>query len=87
MTCLIGGFIVSEHNHNRSELIDMVDKLVKSEGSKGELDKMVDIVECELDDPEILDYIYWPPDGREMTPEEIVDKALAFKATYMQAIE
>ncbi|MCP4933255.1 MAG: hypothetical protein GY927_03410 [bacterium] len=31
-------------------------------------------------DPEISDYVFYPPNGVEMTPEEIVEKAFSYKA-------
>jgi len=61
----------------REELIDLVSKILRCEGSEDTIDQMQQALERQLIDPQLGDYMYW--NMPEMTPEEIVDKALAFK--------
>ena len=65
----------------REELIALVKTIFRCEGSEEELQEMYELLDRNLIDPELSDYIYWTTP--EMTPEEIVDKALAFKPIEM----
>lgn len=62
-------------NLNRAELIELVRKIINAEGSEAEIDDMIQILEQNVLDPQVSDYIYC--DNK--TPEEVVDKALAYK--------
>ena len=59
----------------REELIALVDKIMKCQGSEKEIDKMIELLEQNVTDPEVTDYIFY----EENTPEEVVDKALAYR--------
>ncbi|WP_061995272.1 bacteriocin immunity protein [Clostridium sp. ATCC 25772] len=61
----------------REELINLVSKIVKCEGAEEEIDKMIEVVKRNVPHPEVSDLIYW--NEEELTPEEIVDVALAYK--------
>ena len=61
----------------REELIDLVNKIIECEGSEEEIDEMIEIVKRNVPHPEISDLIYW--NEEELTPEQIVDKALNYK--------
>jgi hypothetical protein len=63
---------------NRSELIELVRKIANSEGSD-EIDKLISLLEQNVPHPEVTDLIFYPEDGRDMTPEEIIDCALSYK--------
>ena len=60
---------------SREELIELVKKIMKCEGTEEEVDNMIDILEKNVIDPEVTNYIFY----EENTPEEVVDKALAYK--------
>jgi hypothetical protein len=59
----------------RDELILLVDKIMKCQGTENEIDEMIKLLEKNVIDPEVTNYIYY----EENTPEEVVDKALAYK--------
>ncbi|MEZ0300213.1 MAG: bacteriocin immunity protein [Candidatus Methylacidiphilales bacterium] len=42
-------------------------------------DELLNTLQANVIDPEVSDLIYYPPGGIELTPEQIVDKALAYK--------
>ena len=61
----------------REELINLVNKIVECEGSEEDIDEMIDMVKKNVPYPDISDLIYW--NEEELTPEQIVDKALEYK--------
>ena len=61
----------------REELTNLVNKIVECEGSEEEIDEMIEIVKRNVPHPEISDLIYW--NEEELTPEQILDKALNYK--------
>ena len=64
---------------SREDLINLVDKIMKCEGTEDEVDEMIDLLERNVLDPEVTNYIYYENN----TPEEVVDKALAYKPIYL----
>lgn len=60
---------------SRDELIDLVRKIIDCDGSEEEIDEMTFLLEQNVVDPEITNYIYYD----DKTPEEIVELALAYK--------
>ncbi len=60
---------------SKEELIELVDKIMKCEGTEEEVDNMIDILKRNVIDPEVTNYIFY----EENTPEEVVNKALAYK--------
>ena len=60
---------------NREELISLVEKIMKCEGSEEEEDELLKLLEENVLDPRVSSYIYY----EENTPEEVVDKALSYK--------
>ncbi len=60
---------------SREELIELVEKIMKCEGSEEEVDNMIYALKKNVIDPEVTNYIFY----EENTPEEVVDKALAYK--------
>lgn len=60
---------------NRSHLIELVRKLMDAEGSEAELDDMLTELQQQVPHAEISNLIYW--DDRDLTPEQIVEEALA----------
>ena len=63
----------------RYELIKIVDRIMKCDGSEEEVDALIDLLEQNVIDPYVADYIFY----EENTPEEVVDKALAYKPIYL----
>ncbi|MGH1288693.1 bacteriocin immunity protein [Bacillus toyonensis] len=61
----------------REKLIDLVSKIVECEGAEEEIDEMIEVVEKNVPHPEVSDLIYW--NDEDLTPEQIVDIALAYK--------
>jgi len=61
----------------REELITLVSKIVECEGIEEEIDEMIEVVERNVPHPEVSDLIYW--NEEDLTPEQIVDIALAYK--------
>lgn len=59
----------------REELISLVEKIMKCQGTEKEIDEMIELLEENVIDPEVSNYIFY----EENTPEEVVDKALAYK--------
>lgn len=60
---------------DRQTLIELVKKIQLAEGTEEEQDKNLELLEKNVLDPEISDYIFYTS----LTAEQIVDKALAYK--------
>ena len=61
----------------REALIALVQKIAATEGTEQEIDNMIELLEANVNDPEVTNYIFYS----ELSAEEIVDKCLSFKAT------
>ncbi|WP_299611417.1 bacteriocin immunity protein [uncultured Aquimarina sp.] len=60
----------------RRELIELVKEIINVENkTEKEIDRLLEILEQNVPDPEVSDLIYYD----ELTPEQIVDKALSYK--------
>ncbi|MBE7681383.1 hypothetical protein GUA98_12995 [Paenibacillus sp. P13VS] len=66
-----GGFVMSDH----AQLVEQVRKLMNAEGTEAELDDMLTELQQQLPYAEISNLIFW--DDRDLTPEQIVEEALA----------
>ncbi|NEC17478.1 e9imm peptide [Streptomyces parvus] len=66
---------------SRGEALALVRRLLDDTGDTGEAeaDEILDALERGLGCPHISDYVYWPLPGSDPTPEEIVDRALAYR--------
>ena len=62
---------------SRDELINLVRKIMKCEGSEHEIDEMMNLLESNVPDPQVSDLIFWS--DIEYSPEEIIDKAMSYK--------
>ncbi len=58
-------------------LIQLVEKIIKVQGTEEEIDKMLDILQSNVPYRGVSDLIYWNEDN--LTAEQIVDKALSYK--------
>ena len=70
---------------SREELIALVETILRCEATEEVLDEKYELLEKNLIDPELGNYMYWSK--VEMTPEEIVDKALAFEPIILPGLE
>ena len=61
---------------SREELIVLVDRIMKCDGTEKEIDEMIELLEKNVPDPEVSDLIFF---GEPKTPQEIVDRALSYK--------
>jgi hypothetical protein len=66
----------------REQLVDLVGKIMSSEATEEEQDRMVEVLESNVPHPRVLDLIYHPEregllDGA--SAEEIVDAALSYR--------
>lgn len=66
-----------ESKLSKLELIELVEKIMKSKGTEEEIDNMIEELERNVPHPEVSDLIFW--NEEELTPEQIVDIALAYK--------
>jgi hypothetical protein len=63
----------------RQELIGAVRRIMDVEGDEGELEELLDVVQANVPHPAVADLIYWPPEGTDLTAEEVIDRALAYR--------
>lgn len=61
----------------KEELIELVKKICNVCGNEEQLDNWIEIIEKETGCPEVSDYIYWEEEN--LSPKEIVEKALSYK--------
>jgi hypothetical protein len=62
----------------REHMVNLVGQLAHGEGSEAEQDAIVLLLERNFSNPSSIDLIFWPPDDlKGLSPEEIVDRALA----------
>lgn len=59
----------------REELIELVKKIMTADGTEAELHKNVALLMKNVPDPRVTNHIFYA----DLTPEEVVDKALAYK--------
>lgn len=72
-----------EKKLSREELIELVKKLMNFKGTEEESIELLQRIEANVLDPYISDYIFWSKP--ELTAEEVVDKALAYKPIILPA--
>ncbi|MGF9697280.1 MULTISPECIES: bacteriocin immunity protein [Paenibacillus] len=60
---------------DHSQLVDWVRKLMNAEGTEAELDDILTELQLQVPHAEISNLIFW--DNRDLTPEQIVEEALA----------
>jgi len=62
---------------SREELIALVTRIMDADGTEEEINDMITLLERNVPHPEVSDLIFYPE--KEMTAEEVVDAALAYK--------
>jgi len=65
----------------RQELIEVARGLLAASESEAEFDRLLDVLERNVPHPTVSDLIFHPPDGIELSAEEVVDSALAYVPT------
>ena len=77
--------MTSRDRLTREELIDVVERIMNVDGSEEEIDRLIDLFQSNVLDPEATNLIFWPaehprnPEGRELTAAEVVDIALQYR--------
>ncbi len=61
----------------KEELIKLVERMCKGEGSDDEISEWMELLEQNLLDPNISDLIFW--NNEDLTAEQIVDRAMNYK--------
>ncbi len=61
---------------SKEELIELVEKIKKCEGTEEEIDDMIELLEKNVPHPEVGDLIFG---GEEKTSQEIIELALSYK--------
>jgi hypothetical protein len=64
---------------SRDELIEVVRRIVSVDGTEQELNELMDLLERNVPHPEVSNLIFYPPDGISLSPEQVVDRALAYR--------
>ena len=65
----------------KSELINLVRRVVEADGTESELDEYIQLVSRSVPHPRWTDLMYY--NTRELTPEEVVEEALAYRPTQL----
>ena len=65
------------HKLTRSELIELVYRIQRAEGTEAELSELLCLLEANVPHPEVSDLIFYATP--ELTPEQVIDAALAYK--------
>jgi hypothetical protein len=62
---------------SREELVRLVTKVMNTEGTEAEIDEYVEAVNRAVPHPAWMDLAFY--DERNLTPEQVVEEALAYK--------
>ena len=71
---------------SRAELVAIVQRIMDADGTEDEIDGMIDFVDSRVPHPEWMNLIFWPPGGKELTAEEVVEQALSYKPILLEGI-
>jgi len=66
-----------ENKLKEDELVNLVKKICKAEGKEDEIKEMINVLEKNVPHPTVTDLIFY--NNEELTPREIVARALAYK--------
>ena len=61
----------------REELVELVRKVIEADGAEEEINGYIDSISRAVPHPTWTDLIYYA--NRELSPEEVVDEAMAYK--------
>ncbi len=62
---------------SKEELVRLVTKIMNTEGTEAEVDEFVEMVNRAVPHPGWMDLAFY--DDRNLTPEQVVEEALAYK--------
>ena len=63
----------------KDELVQAVRRIIDADGTESELDGLLGLVDRNVPHPSVSDLIFYPPNGIELSAEEIVNAALAYQ--------
>jgi hypothetical protein len=63
----------------RAELVDAVRRIASAEETDEETSRLLTLVSRNVPHPAVSDLIFYPPNGVELTPEQVVEIALAYQ--------
>ena len=63
----------------REELVKIVARIMKADGNEHELEELERVLSQNVPHPAVSELIFYPPNGIELSAEEIVDRALAYE--------
>lgn len=63
----------------KDELVQAVRRIIDAAGTESELDGLLALVERNVPHPSVSDLIFYPPNGSDLSAEEIVNAALAYQ--------
>ena len=73
---------------SKAELIELVRKIINCEWTtEEEGDRLLHELKDNVIYPEVSDLIFYPKDGKTPTPEEVVEKALAYKPIQLGPVQ
>lgn len=67
---------------DRIELIKLVERILSAEDTEKKLHELIELLEAHIPDPQVVNYMY-SKEYEDLTPEQIVDKALSYKPFYL----
>ena len=62
---------------SRAELVQLVERIMNARGTEEELERLLSTLEANVPHPRVSDLIFFP--DKQMSAEEIVDAALAYR--------
>jgi hypothetical protein len=63
----------------RDELVQAVRRIIDADGTEAELHELMALVERNVPHPAVSDLIFYPPNGVELSAEEVIEIALAYQ--------
>ena len=63
----------------KDEIVQAVRRIIDADGTESELEGLLALVEQNVPHPSVSDLIFYPPNGIELSAEEIVNAALAYQ--------
>jgi hypothetical protein len=63
----------------KDELVRVVRRIMDAEGTEAELDGLLALVERNVPHPAVTDLIFYPPNGVDLSAEQVVEIALTYQ--------
>jgi len=65
-------------NLKKDEIIKLIERIIDIDGTEEEINEMILELKRNVPHPKVTNLIYYPPEGKELTPEEIAEEALNY---------